>query len=483
MALTNGNYINGNGNDDEQKYRPLTSLQSLEVFPQFERVSTEQRFEMQVVSSVLPFRVNAYIINDLIDWDAVPEDPIFQLTFPQRGMLSEKHFRRMAALHRRGADRKEIQDVAKQIRSELNPHPAGQRELNVPTLGAEPMPGLQHKYAETVLFFPSQGQTCHAYCTFCFRWAQFVGDSELRFADSNSDRLHRYLAEHTEVTDLLVTGGDPMVMKSRILGSYLEPLLAPEFDHIQDIRIGSKALTFWPQRFLTDPEADETLRLFERLVEGGKHVAFMAHLEHEREISTGVAREAIRRIRSTGAVIRSQAPLLAHVNDSAEIWTRMWRQQVHLGIVPYYMFVERDTGARHYFEVPLARAWKIYRNAIKQVSGPGAHRPRSVDERRTGQGRSPGRWRGSTARRFSCCNFIQARNPEWCQIPFFARFNPRATWLDDLEPAFGEDRFFFEDEYDEICATGGLELLDSDILEDRSERSRPRPLFRFDRIR
>ena len=94
------------------------------------------------------------------------------------------------------------------------------------------------------------GQTCHAYCSFCFRWAQFVGDKELRIASSEARVLHDYLRTHTEVTDLLVTGGDPMVMKTRHLREYLEPLLRPEFDHIQTIRIGSKALTFWPHRFL-----------------------------------------------------------------------------------------------------------------------------------------------------------------------------------------------------------------------------------------
>ncbi|MEJ2345705.1 MAG: lysine 2,3-aminomutase [Gammaproteobacteria bacterium] len=413
-------------------------------------LAEEHRFAMRVVATVLPFRVNRYVIDNLIDWSNVPDDPMFQLTFPQRGMLAPAHFERMAALLRRGADKEAIKALAWEIRNELNPHPAGQQVFNVPRLDGETLDGMQHKYRETVLFFPSQGQTCHSYCSFCFRWAQFVGDKELRFAAREADALHRYLAAHPEVSDVLVTGGDPMVMKTRNLENFLAPLTAPEFEHVQTIRIGSKALSFWPYRFVTDDDADALLRLLERLVNSGKHVAFMAHFNHWREMETSVCREAIRRIRDTGAEIRSQSPLIAHINDAPEVWARMWRTQVRLGIVPYYMFVERDTGAKRYFEVPLVRAAGIYRNAIQQVSGLA----------RTARGPSMSAGPGKVeiqgvadigGEKVLALRFIQGRNPDWVQRPFFARYDEAATWLDDLQPAFGEREFFFEPEYRDIC--------------------------------
>ena len=328
------------------------------------RLPEEERFAMKVVASVLPFRVNEYVVNELIDWDRVPDDPLFRLSFPQQGMLSEGDFARMADLHRRGADNAEIQALAKEVRQGLNPHPAGQMELNIPLCDGRRLDGLQHKYRETVLFFPSQGQTCHAYCTFCFRWAQFVGHRELKIANSEAGVLHRYLRKHRQVTDLLVTGGDPMVMKTRNMIPYLEPLLGSEFDHVQSVRIGTKSLSFWPYRFVTDDDAQEMLRLLERLSEGGKHVAIMAHYNHPQELSTDIAREAIHRLRDTGVEIRSQGPLLRHINDDFRAWGEMWNTQVSLGIIPYYMFVERNTGASHYFGVPLAQAWDVYRNAM-----------------------------------------------------------------------------------------------------------------------
>ena len=424
--------------------RDLNRIEQLKGLPE------QTRFEMLVVSSVLPFRVNEYVIDELIDWSKVPNDPIYQLTFPQRGMLAPHMYDRMAQAYRDGLDKKAIQELAKELRAELNPHPAGQMQMNIPlNEEGEMLNGIQHKYRETVLFFPSQGQTCHSYCTFCFRWAQFVGDKALRMASTEAEKLHAYLESHKEITDLLITGGDPMVMKTKHLLAYLEPLLDSRFEHIQTIRIGTKALTFWPYRFVSDDDADELIDLLSRLDHAGKHVAIMAHYNHWQELGTDIARKAIRRLRDTGAEIRAQGPLLAHINDNADDWAKLWQTQVKLGIIPYYMFVERDTGARHYFEVPLAKACKIYRQAMQQVSGLA----------RTARGPSmsagPGKVevQGITeinGEKVFALRFIQGRNPDWVQKPFFARFDETATWLDRLTPALGEEEFFFEAEYREM---------------------------------
>jgi len=421
----------------------------LDRIPQIARLSEEARFAMRVVAKVLPFRVNHYVLDELIDWSAVPDDPLFRLVFPQADMLSEDDFAAVAdALCKE--DAAALAATVAEVRRRLNPHPDGQQELNVPRLDGEALSGVQHKYRETVLFFPSQGQVCHSYCTFCFRWAQFIGDKELRFSAREAEHLHRYLQAHPAISDLLVTGGDPMVMKTSHLAAYLDPLLKPEFAHVKTVRIGTKSLSFWPQRYVSDADADDLLRLLEKLVRGGKHVALMAHVNHWRELSTPVVREAIRRLRDAGVVIRTQAPLLNHINNDPAVWARMWREQVALGLVPYYLFVERDTGARQYFEVPLARAWQVYRDAMQQVSGLG----------RTARGPSmsagPGKVevQGVTetgGEKVFVLRFVQARNPDWVQRPFFARYDEQASWLDQLEPAFGEAKFFFQDEYEAMC--------------------------------
>ena len=206
-------------------------------------LSEEQSHAIEVVARVLPFKTNNYVVNELINWEDVPNDPMFILNFPQREMLLPHHFEEMSELVRRDAPRDEIERTARRIRLELNPHPAGQMDHNVPTLNGVKLTGMQHKYRETVLFFPSNGQTCHAYCTFCFRWPQFVGMDELRFAMNETDLLVAYLREHPEVTDVLFTGGDPMVMRTKHLETYIEPLLEAKLPNLRTIRIGTKSLS------------------------------------------------------------------------------------------------------------------------------------------------------------------------------------------------------------------------------------------------
>ena len=422
---------------------------NLDSIPQLSNFSEQERLGIKAVAQVLPFRTNNYILEQLIDWNNIPEDPMFRLTFPHPEMLDSKDYNHIIQLMTENVPKAVLKEAANKIRQQLNPHPAGQKKYNVPTLNGKPIPGIQHKYRETVLIFPAAGQTCHAYCTFCFRWPQFVGLEDLKFATRESGMFQQYLQQHQEVRDVLLTGGDPMTMKARQLSLYIEPLLEPKFDHIQTIRIGTKSISFWPYRYVTDEDADNTLRLFEKIVQRGKHLAIMAHYEHWQELDTPVATEAIRRIRSTGAQIRTQAPIVRHINDSAETWAKMWQMQVSLGCIPYYIFVERQTGAKAYFEIPLVRVFDIYREAIQQVSGLA----------RTARGPLMSALPGKVAidgvaevagEKVFVLSFLQGREPDWCKRSFFASFNPDATWLNNLKPAFGEDKFFYESQLEEI---------------------------------
>jgi KamA family protein len=405
-------------------------------------LSEADRLAVRAVATVLPFRTNEYVVERLIDWDAAPDDPIYRLVFPQADMLPAEDMGPIAGMLARGAPEREIQAAARAVRMRLNPHPAGQLALNIPAMSEEPLPGVQHKYPETVLVFPKQGQTCHAYCTYCFRWAQFVGEPDLKMATDDMHRVAAYLRSHREVTSVLITGGDPMIMGASVLRQYIEPLLDPRLEHLESIRIGTKSLAYWPQRFVTDPDADDTLRLFEQVGAAGKTLALMAHFSHPREAEPDLVRDAVSRIRSTGAIIRTQAPLIRSINDDAETWRTMWRTHHRMGMVPYYMFVERDTGPQGYFAVPLARAADIFRDAYSSVSG----LCRTV--RGPSMSATPGKVciDGVTeiaGERVFALHMIQARDPALVGRPFFARYDPDAVWLTDLRPAFA-DRFPFE---------------------------------------
>jgi L-lysine 2,3-aminomutase len=304
-------------------------------------------------------------------------------------MLADEHYERVKSLLE-NENSEGLKVAVAEIRADLNPHPAGQQTDNVPMVDGEVLPGAQHKYPQTVLFFPSQGQTCHAYCTFCFRWAQFVGDESLKFRSNDADLLIRYLAEHREVTDLLFTGGDPMVMKTAIFRRYIDAILAdPRLDHIRTIRIGTKSVAYWPQRFVTDADADEMLATFEAIVASGRTVSVMGHYSHPVELSTDVARRAVSRIRSTGANIRMQSPAIRHVNDDAEVWRTMWQEGVRLGCI--HVLGVQQVGSQKAFLL----------------------------------------------------EYLQCRRPELVRQPFFAKFDPKAVWFDQLEPLTERDAEMF----------------------------------------
>jgi KamA family protein len=425
-----------------QKIRYFRTRDLLQI-QQVQNLNKEDYEALSVVSRVLPFRVNSYIVNELVNWQNVPNDPIYQMNFLRKDMLAPEHYSQIKNLIDNYASDAEIEKAVTEIRQQMNPHPAGQTTANVPELKGQPVPGIQHKYKETVLFFPSAGQTCHAFCTFCFRWPQFVSPKLHTFSSTKENFHLEYLKEHKEVTDYILTGGDPMVMNANKLKECLEPILHKDFEHVQNIRIGTKSITHWPYRYTSDKDSEEILRLFERIHNSGKHLAIMAHINHPQELEPPVVKTAVDRILATGAQIRTQAPLLKQINDDPDVWASMWKQQVKLGMIPYYMFIERNTGPKLYFELPLVRCWEIYQKAMKQVSGLA----------RTVRGPSMSAFPGKVnvegviemgGKKALALSFLQGRNADWCRRPFLAKHDEKATWLSDLKP-FEGDKFFFED--------------------------------------
>ncbi len=419
---------------------------NLHKIPSYGRLSREQIHNIKIVSEVLPFKTNNYVVNELIDWDNYQDDPMFILNFPQKAMLKAAQFNTLAEMTGNNGSKTDLAKYVHEIRLNLNPHPAGQLEHNVPMLKGKTLTGIQHKYRETMLFFPTQGQTCHAYCTFCFRWPQFTGLSELKFAMKQAHLVVSYLRENPSISDILFTGGDPMVMKADVLEKYFQAILDADLPQLKTIRIGSKTLSFWPYRYLTDPDAGKVLDLFRKINDRGIHLAFMAHINHPKELSTNAVHEAVHLIRGTGAQIRTQSPLLRHINNDPVIWEQMWRKQVDMGMVPYYMFVARDTGAQSYFGVTLKDAHHIFNTAYQKVSGI----CRTVKGPSMSAGPGKVRIVGITEihnEKVFVLEFLQGRNSEWVGKPFFAKYNPAAMWLDELTPALGQPHFFYEPEY------------------------------------
>ncbi len=428
--------------NESQKFKPITPKNFRNDPKIAAHLSDDEQFAIDVVSHVLPFRTNKYVVDQLIEWENYERDPLFALTFPNVAMLLPKDFEEMADAVL-SEDEKRIARTANNIRLRLNPHPAGQMTHNVPFFNGEYLQGLQHKYRETVLFFPSQGQTCHAYCTYCFRWAQFIGNKQLKFASREEDTLAQYIRSQPQITDVLFTGGDPLIMRTSNIAQYVNAIL--DIPHLRSIRFGTKSLSYWPYRFLTDPDASDLMELLRKVIKAGKHVSIMAHFTHPQELSTQAVKDAVHLLRDIGATVRTQSPVMAHINDDANAWARMWREQVRMGMVPYYMFIARDTGAQHFFGVPLVKAAKIFRTAYRQVSGLARTVRGPSMSCMLGKVRVSGISRIGTEKAISL-EVLQGRNPDWVGRSFYAKYDEKATWINDLTPAFGEDKFFYEDE-------------------------------------
>ncbi|MBZ3936355.1 KamA family radical SAM protein [Methanimicrococcus blatticola] len=435
---------------NSKTYRAYT-LNNFNEIEQFSAVADADREVVEIIGRVFPFKTNNYVVEELIDWENAPADPLFTLHFPRREMLLPDQYESIKKLIQSDADKSVIDEKVEEVRLSFNPNPSGQVH-NVPEIGGMKLDGLQHKYRETVLFFPKQGQTCHAYCTFCFRWPQFskfINLSDTKFSMTQDYEVYMdYLKSKPDVTDILFTGGDPLTMSTSVLNSYVDRLLEEDMKQIKTIRFGTKSLAHWPYRFTTDKDADDIIKLFERIKDAGKHVAVMAHFNHPKELSTSVVEEAIARILKTGAQIRTQSPVLNHINNDPAAWSQMWRRQVDLGCIPYYMFVARDTGAKHFFELPLAECHRIFQQAYQGVSGI----CRTV--RGPSMSSHPGKIQilgvsDDPGEKVFVLRFIQGRNPNWVARPFFAKFDPDATWIDQLKPAFGKPEFFFESELDD----------------------------------
>ncbi|HEV7762152.1 MAG TPA: hypothetical protein VGO78_24250 [Acidimicrobiales bacterium] len=380
------------------------------------------------VMSVLPFKVSAHIVDRLVDWSAAPDDPIFRLYFPHPDMLTAVP----ATPDDTGAGAAAADDTSgRGVAVQLNPHPGGQLEHNVPRIDGTPVHGLQHKYADTVLVFPGRGQTCHAYCAYCFRWAQFVGAPDLQMRMDDPATLGAYLDGHPEVSNVVLTGGDPFVMGAHVLGRWLDEASAPHREHVDVVRIGTKAPLSNPERFTRSNDADDLLAALERVVRSGRQCAVMLHVSHARELAEPLTQQALARLRSTGATLYSQAPLIRHVNDDAQVWQDKWTLESRLGIVPYYMFVERDTGPWRYFAVPLADAVAAFTTAYGRVGGLARTVRGPVMSTTLGKLQVSRRPDAGDGGPFAL-TFLRARDPAHQGTTLLAQPDPTATWVSEL---------------------------------------------------
>ena len=219
--------------------------------------------------------------------------------------------------------------------------------------------GMQHKYRQTALILTTN--QCSMYCRFCFR-KRMVGCSQDEMASHIPDMV-RYVSEHPEINNVLLSGGDALINSNQVIEEYLKAF--SEVPSLDFIRIGTRTPVVLPMRIYEDTELLDILKRYS----ARKQILIVTHFNHPHEITEQAVR-AVKALMACGLTVRNQTVLLKGVNDDPDILAKLMNRLVSVGVIPYYVFQCRPArGAVDEFQIPLRRASAIVENAKKKMSG------------------------------------------------------------------------------------------------------------------
>lgn len=287
-------------------------------------LSKEDKEVIKPITEQFIFRANDYYLQ-LINWED-PHDPIRKIIIPSKGELYE-----------------------------YGCWDASDEETNYVVAGC------QHKYSTTALLVVSE--VCGAYCRFCFRKRFF--NNEVDEVYINPKQGLDYIRQHPEINNVLLTGGDSLMLSTKRLQSIIQQLR--EIEHVKIIRLGSKLPVFNPMRIFEDEELLDTIRTYST---PEKRIYVMAHVNHPREL-TQEARKAFEALINAGAIVVNQTPVLKGINDDPDILADLLDKLSWIGVNPYYFFINRPVAGNYDFVVSLEKAYSIVEQAKAKTSGLG----------------------------------------------------------------------------------------------------------------
>ncbi len=387
--------------------RYITDIDRIEQIPK------EEREKLKKITDKFVFRVNDYYLN-LIDWDD-PNDPIRKLVIPNEDELND-----------------------------YGRWDASDEDTNYV------VPGCQHKYETTALLIVSE--VCGAYCRYCFRKRLFRND--VKEATIDVQPGIEYIKQHPEINNVLLTGGDPLILAARRLDAIFSQLR--EIDHVKIIRVGSKLPAFNPMRIYKDEELLEVIRKHST---PEKRIYIMAHINHPREI-TKEAYKAFQALHDAGAIVVNQTPVLKGINDDPEVLAELLDKLSWAGVTPYYFFINRPVRGNDSFVLTLEEAYNLVEEAKARTSGLGkrvrlsmSHTAGKIEILAIEDGKA-------------YLKFHQARDGNYGE--FMVLDCPKdASWFDDLP---GNERYWEQPEkkVEEVVSVNEM----SDMPEPRRRRQR-----------
>jgi KamA family protein len=351
-----------------------------------------EKEKIKKVAEVFPLKITEHYAK-LIDWDN-PDDPLRKIAVPFEEELEEWGY--------------------------LDPSNEGKYTV---------APGLQHKYPDTALFLIAP--TCVGFCRFCFRKRLFLKEKKLSGNEILLDLegAFKYIEEHKEINNVLLTGGDPLVLPTEKLKEVIKRLR--EIEHVKIIRIGTKALAYYPQRVTEDPEF---VKMIEEFSLPDRRIYIMNDFNHPREISDETLK-AVDMLLKAGAVLTNQTPLLRGVNDNPQPLRELFEKLSFIGIPPYYVFINRPVKGNKAFAVPVEEALTIFEEAKKGISGL-AERARLVMSHATGKIEVVGMDEEHIYFKYHRAADEENRG----KFMVFKR-NPQAYWFDDYTEKVAEFKF------------------------------------------
>ena len=361
------------------KHEYVTSIEQLE------RLSEQEIVELQKVTDKFDFRCTDYYLS-LIDWDD-PEDPIRKVIIP---------------------DVRELEEWGR-----LDPSDEGEYTI---------LPGLEHKYNSTALLLVSN--ICGGICRYCFRKRVFMEQHRDFLRDLPA--ALQYIKEHHEINQVLLTGGDPLVLTTSKLENIIRQLRGIE--HVQIIRIGTKIPAFNPYRIVGDPAL---LEMLEKYSTERKKIYVMTHFVHPREL-TDLSIESIYLLQKAGTTIANQTPLIRGLNDDPKVLAELLSRLSFIGAVPYYIFQCRPALGNKAYTMPIEEGYEIVEQAKSRVSGL-AKRVRFVMSHSSGKIEIIGKTKD-----YVYFKYHRAANDADSSRFLSFKSNPAACWFDDYDEV-GQD--------------------------------------------
>ena len=443
---------------EKERYSGISGFREIINILELNGVEIGHVKDREFFIEVYRFMVTKHVLN-AIDWENFEKDTLYQLVIPQPGMIRHEEVEKFI----NAKSEEEKRRVVEEYQRKTNPHD-GKQKLNKPWFindedELEIIKGSQHKYPPIQLILDKNTQNCFAFCTYCFRHAQVRGDEDM-FVQHDVTQIHRYLKHHKEICDILLTGGDAGYLSFERLAEYVEPIINdPELSHIKTVRIGTRVLTFHPELILTD-KYTEILELMQKVVDNGIQLVFISHFSTPKELLNPATIAASRRLRSYGVTLKSQSPIMKHISlfldekgdvdidRSAQSWIDLGNILGVLGIGFHSMYCARPTGEHHYFTTPLADINRVFSQVFRTL--PSVNRPSRYITMTSSAGKIS--LMGTTeisGEKLFVLKFNEARNMNWIDTVFLARYNEEENTIENLEP-YDADKYFYEDELIEI---------------------------------